>query len=103
QVTAVDLAPFSVEMTRRRFSIMGLTGTIMQADGRTLPFEPGEFDYVYSWGVLHHSPDLANSLREMMRVLRTGGEFGLMLYHRRSLFYLWRILYREGFVHAERN
>lgn len=103
EVTAVDLAPFSVEMTRRRFSMMGLAGKIVEGDGRVLPFEDGEFDYVYSWGVLHHSPDLAKSLREMMRVLRVGGEFGLMLYHRRSFFYLWRILYREGFVHSERS
>lgn len=101
QVTAVDLAPFSVEMTTKRFALMGLTGTILQADGRALPFDDGEFDYVYSWGVLHHSPDLAQSLREMMRVLKRGGEFGLMLYYRHSLFYIWRILYREGFVHNE--
>jgi len=101
EVTAVDLAPFSVEMTRRRLSIMGLPGKVIEADGRTLPFTDAEFDYVYSWGVLHHSPDLAHSLREMMRVLRRDGEFGLMLYHRHSLFYAWRIRYREGFLHNE--
>ena len=76
QVTAVDLAPFSVQMTSRRFSLMGLTGNILQADGRALPLGNGEFDYVYSWGVLHHSPDLAQSLGEMMRVLKPGGKFG---------------------------
>src|SRR5438876_4850820 len=37
-VTAVDLAPLSVEMSRRRFSLMGLHGRILEADGRTLPF-----------------------------------------------------------------
>ena len=100
-VTAVDLAPFSIEITRRRFSLFGLNGHIEQADARSLPFAEGEFDYVYSWGVLHHSPNLAQSLREMMRVLKPGGKFGLMLYHRHSLFYLWRIVYREGFVHRE--
>ena len=103
QLTAVDLSPFSVEMTRRRFSLMGLSGRILEADGRTLPFDQDEFDYVYSWGVLHHSPNLTLSLREMMRVLKPGGEFGLMLYHRRSLLYLWRIWYREGFIHNERD
>lgn len=101
EVTAIDLAPFSVAMTKRRFEVMNLSGKIMQADGRTLPFADGQFDYVYSWGVLHHSPNLGQSLAEMMRVLRPGGEFGLMLYHRHSLFYLWRIAYREGLVHGE--
>jgi SAM-dependent methyltransferase len=101
QVTAVDLAPMSVAMTRRRFATLGLHGAVVQSDGRTLPFEDGAFDYVYSWGVLHHSPDLARSMHEMMRVLRRGGEFGLMLYHRHSFYYLWRIRYLEGFLHDE--
>ena len=101
QVTAVDLAPYSVKMTRQRFALLDLQGRIEQADGRALPFADGEFDYVYSWGVLHHSPDLGQSLREMMRVLKPGGKFGLMLYHRHSLFYLWRIRWREGVVHGE--
>lgn len=104
QVTAVDLAPFSVEMTRRRFALRGLSGDIREADGRMLPFFDSEkFDYVYSWGVLHHSPDLAASMREMMRVLKPGGEFGLMLYHRHSFQYWWRMRYREGWVYDELN
>jgi SAM-dependent methyltransferase len=103
EVSAVDLAPFSVKMTRQRFALLGLQGQIQEADGRALPFDDGAFDYVYSWGVLHHSPDLGQSLREMMRVLKPGGRFGLMLYHRHSLFYLWRIRYREGLVHGERE
>jgi hypothetical protein len=36
-------------------------------------------------------------------VLASGGAFGLMLYHRRSLFYAWRIAFHEGLVHAERD
>ena len=43
-----------------------------------LPFADASFDYVYSWGVLHHSPDLARSITELMRVLRPGGGFGVM-------------------------
>ena len=45
------------------------------------------FDYAYSWGVLHHSPNLGQSLAEMMRVTKPGGEFGIMLYNRRSFLH----------------
>jgi SAM-dependent methyltransferase len=81
----------------------GLKGTILQSDARNLPFPDHTFDFVYSWGVLHHSPDLSRSLSELVRVLRPGGKFGVMLYHRNSLYYQYHILYVEGFLHRERR
>jgi len=36
---------------------------------------------VYSWGVLHHSPDTGSALREVLRVLRPGGAMRAMVYH----------------------
>lgn len=101
RVTAVDLAPKSVEQTRRRFDLFGLAGDIRQADARELPFEDASFDYVYSWGVLHHSPALERSVAELMRVLKPGGGFGVMLYHRRSFLYGYTIRFVEGFLHGE--
>jgi ubiquinone/menaquinone biosynthesis C-methylase UbiE len=101
KITAVDLNATSIAQTQRRFDLFGLQGDIRQMDANTLQFPDGEFDYVYSWGVLHHSPDLAKSLTEMMRVLRKGGGFGLMLYSRESILYKYRIRYLEGFLHLE--
>jgi SAM-dependent methyltransferase len=102
-LTAVDLNADAVRQTQRRFEVFGLTGRIQQADANQLPFSDGSFDYAYSWGVLHHSPDLARSVAEVMRVLRPRGEFGVMLYNRRSLLYGYQILLYEGVVHAERR
>ena len=62
RVTAVDLNPTSVRETRRRFELYGLEGDISLMDGNQLALADGEFDYAYSWGVLHHSPDLERSL-----------------------------------------
>lgn len=100
-VTAVDLNSTSVTQTRRRFQLYGLTGEILLMDANNLEFPTGTFDYVYSWGVLHHSPNLEKSLAEMMRVVKAGGEFGLMLYNRRSILYWYLIKYLEGFLHYE--
>jgi len=55
------------------------------ADAEHLPFESNHFDLGYSWGVLHHTPDTEQSIRELARVVRSGGEFKIMLYNRRSL------------------
>jgi len=100
-VTAVDLNPTSVGQTRQRFDLFGLKGDVRLMDGNRLEFPDDSFDYAYSWGVLHHSPNLQQSLTEMMRVLKPGGEFGLMLYSRRSILYGYLIKYLEGFLHYE--
>jgi SAM-dependent methyltransferase len=44
-----------------------------------------ELDHVYSWGVLHHSPDTPKAIAEAMRVLRPGGTFAIMVYNKWSL------------------
>lgn len=54
------------------------------ADAEHLPFADDEFDLVYAWGVLHHSPDTERALREAQRVLKPGGRLKIMLYHRHS-------------------
>jgi ubiquinone/menaquinone biosynthesis C-methylase UbiE len=101
RMTAVDLNPTAVEMTRRRFELFGLEGDVRQEDARALPFPDGHFDYAYSFGVLHHSPDLEQSVAELMRVLRPGGGFGVMLYNRRSILYRYSVEYLQGFLHYE--
>jgi ubiquinone/menaquinone biosynthesis C-methylase UbiE len=101
RVTATDLNPVAVHQTQRRFALRGVTGTLVQADARALPFRADTFDYFYSWGVLHHSPDLEGSLAECFRVLRPHGGFGLMLYNRASIYYRYRVQFVEGFLHGE--
>jgi SAM-dependent methyltransferase len=101
RMTAVDLNPVAVEQTRRRFDLLALEGEVREADSRELPFPDASFDYVYSWGVLHHSPDLPRSIGELFRVLRPGGGFGVMVYHRRSFLHWYMIRYVEGFLHFE--
>ncbi len=103
QVTAVDLNPVAIRQTRLRFELFGLAGDIREADARTLPFADETFDFAYSWGVLHHSPDTAQSIGELFRVLRPGGQVGVMLYHRNSILFRYLAAYIEGFLNWERH
>jgi len=100
-ISAVDLNTTSVHQTQNRFKIYDLTGTIIQADARTLPFPDKSFDYIYSWGVLHHSPYMEKSFMEIYRILKPGGKVGIMLYNRNSFLYWYMIRYIEGIVHSE--
>jgi SAM-dependent methyltransferase len=101
EVSAVDLNPVAIAQSRRRFEVFGLSGIIQQMDANVLQFDDASFDYVYSWGVLHHSPDLAQSLSELLRVLRPNGEYGIMLYNRASIYSWYLMRYLEGFLHGE--
>ena len=82
--TGVDLTDRAVGLVRRRLQLEGLEADLRVADAEALPFEDESFDRVYSWGVLHHTPDTARAVREGLRVLRPGGELCVMLYARHS-------------------
>lgn len=83
--TGVDLSEVSLETTRRRLLAEGLASDLRVADAEDLPFPDGSFELVYSWGVIHHTPDTPRAAREILRVLRPGGRFCVMVYNRHSL------------------
>src|SRR2546427_10115460 len=99
-VTGVDLTPQSVAITRERLNLYGLRGEVRVADAERLPFGDESFDRVYSFAVLHHTPNIESPIREVHRVLRPGGRALVMLYHRNSVQY-WigtLIFRRAGFA-----
>jgi ubiquinone/menaquinone biosynthesis C-methylase UbiE len=103
-VTAVDLTPTAVEFTTRRLKQAGLQATVVEADAESLPFPDASFDFVWSWGVIHHSSDTDRVIAEIARVLRPGGRLALMVYHRSSLtfwvnYVLYRGVLRGGLLH----
>lgn len=84
EVAGVDLTDRAVAITRQRLAEEGLVADLRVGDAEALPFDDASFDIVYSWGVLHHTPDTEQALAEAQRVLVPGGSLKVMLYHRRS-------------------
>lgn len=87
----VDLTERAVNFTRQHLQTNNFTPNVRVADAENLPFEDESFDIVYSWGVLHVSPDTPKAIREVHRVLRPNGTAKIMIYHTYSMtgYLLW--------------
>ncbi len=90
-LAGIDLSPKAVEHTRKRLTMYGLKSELHVGDAEKLPFDDSSFDLVYSWGVLHHSPNTPETVNEVFRVLRAAGIARIMIYHKYSLtgYMLW--------------
>lgn len=80
--TGIDLTGRAAEMTARRLNLFRLPGAVARMDVEALAFRADSFDYIWSWGVVHHTADTTRALGEIHRVLRARGECTLMVYYR---------------------
>lgn len=92
-VTAVDITDQGTRLTTRNAALRDIPIEVVRADAEAMPFPEASFDYVFSWGVLHHSRRTERALAEVARVLAPGGHGLMMVYHRNSLIYFLKGLY----------
>jgi uncharacterized protein YbaR (Trm112 family) len=62
---------------------------VIQGDVYNLPFRHGVFDFVYCFGVLQHTPDVARAFAALRPPLRPGGRLAVDLYPRVAGDVLW--------------
>jgi ubiquinone/menaquinone biosynthesis C-methylase UbiE len=87
----IDLTERAVSHTKNRLKNFDLESDLQIGDAENLPYSNDSFDLVYSWGVLHHTPNTVKAISEVYRVLKTGGEAKIMIYHKYSMvgYMLW--------------
>lgn len=67
----------------------------LQADVFALPFALESFDYIYSIGVLHHTPDCEKAVKALPPFLKPGGSFAVWLYSGYNKWYRFSDIYRR--------
>ena len=93
-VTGFDMDLESVETARQVLSKYS-PDRAWQVEKRnvfeTFDDDQRKYDVVYSWGVLHHTPNTQKAISEVFRVIKPGGEARIMIYHKWSMvgFMLW--------------
>lgn len=92
KVSGIDLTQEAINMTKLNLEQRGLGyETLQTADAENLPFEDDSFDLVYSFGVLHHTPNTDKAVEEIHRVLKPNGKTIVLLYARGLKHYFKRI------------
>jgi SAM-dependent methyltransferase len=76
ELYGIEIDPKVKEIAERKLAAAGENAELQLYDGVTFPFEDGSFDKVFSSLVFHHlnAETKRNSLRELRRVLKPGGE-----------------------------
>jgi cyclopropane fatty-acyl-phospholipid synthase-like methyltransferase len=100
-VLATDIDENSVGTTRAVLSQASEerwnTETISVFD--MTPEKTGQFDIVYSWGVLHHTGAMWRAIEKAARLVKPGGQFALAIYSKTPLDAAWKIekrIYSRG-------
>ncbi|MBP9792326.1 MAG: class I SAM-dependent methyltransferase [Rickettsiales bacterium] len=82
-LTIVELSEKSLEITKQRLKLFKLKAKAMQGNAEELTtlLPKGEkFDLIYSFGVIHHSPDPRKIIEETSKLLKPKGVLKIMLY-----------------------
>jgi SAM-dependent methyltransferase len=84
--TGIELSSESLKLAKKRFEVFGLTGRFLEGDAEEIDqLLKGEtFDLVYSFGVLHHTPNLENALKGIRSLMNFNSEFRMMVYAENS-------------------
>ena len=100
-VTAVDLSTESLNLAKRRAELFGLSDRISfyEANAEQLSdFIPAQkFDLIYSFGVIHHSPNPGKIVEHVRQhFVHNDTRVKIMVYYRYSWKVLWMLLQEKG-------
>ena len=83
EYVGVDISD-AVNVARDRFTEMGLPGTFVQSDLKTIPEELGKFDVIFSEGVLHHTDSVKDAIAALAPRLTPEGYFLFYVYSKKA-------------------
>jgi len=92
----IDITDYAITSTTNRFKLKGLQRTLTKMDAEHLQYADEYFDFIWSWGVIHHSADTGTVVTEMNRVLKPGGRATIMVYYKGW----WNYYFVCGVIHG---
>ena len=87
KVTSADITQTAINITKNNARLQKVKLIVSRQDAEKLNFPDNSFDFIFSWGVLHHSQNTPKAFEEVARVLKKGGKGLIMVYNKNSLRY----------------
>ena len=98
ELVSIDITQKAVDTTKKRFELFKvMNAKVLRVDAENMPFADNEFDFIWSWGVIHHSSNTKKIVSEIKRVLKPKGMAQLMIYNKNSTRYYLHGLYQGIF------
>ena len=91
KLTIVEFSEKSLEICKKRFQVYGLDATFYLGDVEKLSeiIPKQHFDLIYSFGVIHHTPDPQKAFKEISIFMGKNTELRIMLYSKISYKLFW--------------
>ena len=95
-VDSVDISSTNVQTTNQQLVKFGFDNFRTHISSiENLPFDDESFDVVWCYGVIHHAANTDACLRELVRVLKVGGQMKLFVYGSGGVFWYTMRRFRE--------
>lgn len=97
EIVAIDVDPYSVSTAQAVLERLwtGANKSVRHISVFDLDKQPlGEFDIVYSWGVLHHTGDMNRAIGIAARHVKPGGLLAVALYGKTRYCGIWKKIKR---------
>jgi len=80
--TGIELSNESLALAKKRFEVFKLTGTFLKGNAEELDNVLGnkKYDLIYSFGVLHHTPNFSLALKQIYNYCHKNSKVKIMVY-----------------------
>ena len=92
KLVAADLTEAALRLAGERCRIYGIEAELRRENAEALSFPDAAFTHVNCQGVIHHSPNTQQCVREIARVLTPGGTACISVYYRNAVLSAWPVL-----------
>lgn len=98
-IMAVDINPLCIDVAKKNQEVYGtpqfkIDFSVASVLDASFVASAGHYDIVYSWGVLHHTGDMWQAIRNAAAVVNPGGRLVIAIYNRHWTSPLWAVIKR---------
>jgi 2-polyprenyl-3-methyl-5-hydroxy-6-metoxy-1,4-benzoquinol methylase len=95
-LTGADLTSKALSIAQKRADTYGYEYALHKENAEELSYENCSFDHVNCQGVIHHTPNTENCIKEISRILKPDGTALISVYYKNIILRNWKLLYPLG-------